>query len=382
MFKRYRYRIYPTPSQQQSLARLFGCVRVVYNDAVAACETAHAAGGSRPGRKELSRALTMAKTTPERSWLAEVSSVPLQQALKDAHAAYQNFFASLKGVRKGRKVGAPRFKSRRDRAQSARFTRNAGYSIRTVNRHKALLRLPKIGEVRVNLSRPLPADGPSSVTIIREADGRYYASFVVDAPAHQAAKPVHDNAGIDLGLNHLAVIVREDGTAEKIQNPRHLKRKLAKLATAQKELARRQKGSVNRHKSRRRVAVLHRRVREARADHHHKLARRIVDDNQVIGLETLGIAGLARTRLAKSVHEAGWGILVRLIEEKAAESGRTVIRAGRNFPSTRLCSACGTVGDKKPLHVRVWTCSCGAVLDRDINAAVNLMNVAAGHAET
>ena len=164
------------------------------------------------------------------------------------------------------------------------------------------------------------------------------------------------------------------------------KAKQRKLARAQKELARRRKGSANREKSRQKVAAIHRKVRETRADHHHKLARRIVDENQVIGLETLGITALARTRMARSIHDAGWGILVRLIEEKAVEAGRTVVRAPRNFPSTRRCHDCGHVRDKVPLNVRHWACVCGAEHDRDMNAAINLRDhalrtVAAGQAQ-
>ncbi len=379
--KRYRYRAYPTPDQEHSLARLFGCVRVVFNGAVAARNLAHTTGAPYPGRAELSRALTQAKGTPQRAWLTEVSSVPLQQSLDDADRAYRNFFDSIKGQRRGRKVGAPKFKTRRDRTQTARFTRNAGFRVRETTHGPGFLRLPKIGEVRFASSRALPSE-PSSVTIIREAGGRYYASFVAVAPVRPAPNPKHGTAGVDLGLNHLAVLAYDDGTSEKVENPRHLKKKLRKLATAQKELARREKGSKNRNKSRTKVAVLHRKVRETRLDHHHKLARRIVDENQVIGAETLGINGMARTRLAKSIHDAGWGILTRLIEEKAIEVGRTVVRAKRSFPSTRLCSACGTISGKKPLNIRSWTCACGVVHDRDINAAENLRHVAAGHAET
>lgn len=383
--KRYRYRAYPTPDQEQHLARLFGCVRVVFNDAIAARRAAREQGEGLPSAAELSRELTAAKQTPARAWLAEVSAIPLQQALADADRAYRNFFNSVTGRRKGRRVGAPRFRSRRDGTQAARFTGNARFRVNggwaNTDPGGGRLALPKIGAVRVVWSRPLPSE-PTSVTLIREADGRYYASFVVEVASVHRPGPRHKVAGIDLGLEHLAAIAYIDGTSEKIENPRHLKKKLAKLAKAQKELARRQKGSANRKKSRRKVAVLHRKVRETRADHHHKLARRIVDENQVIGAETLGITGLARTRLAKSVHDAGWGMLLRLIGEKATEAGRTLIKAERSFPSTRLCSACGIIGEAKPLKVRSWTCGCGAVHDRDNNAAVNLMRVAAGHAET
>jgi len=325
--------------------------------------------------------MAVSKKTPERVWLTEVSDVALQQSMRDADTAYRNFFSSLKGTRKGRKVKAPRFKSKHDHRQAIRITGKNNFAIRKVNHHKALLRLPKMGELRLNLSRPLPAT-PTSVSVIREADGRYYASFVVDTAVIDRPAPVHQHAGIDLGLNHLAVIAYDDGTHEKVENPRGLRKQQRKLARAQKELARRQKGSANRNKSRTKVAALHRKIRETRADHHHKLARKIVDENQVIGVEDLAVAGLARTRLAKSVHDAGWGMLLRLIEEKAVEAGRTLVRADRFFPSTRLCSACGVIGEAKALSVRSWVCGCGVAHDRDVNAAVNLLHVAAGHAET
>lgn len=376
--------MYPSPDQEQKLARLFGCVRIVFNDAVSARESARREGLPYPTRAELSKDLTLAKRTPRRAWLGEVSAVPLQQALADAESAYMNFFRSIRGTRKGSKVSAPRFKSRRDPVQSARFTRNSGFNVadgwKNTGQSGGRLYLPKVGDLQVSWSRKLPSD-PSSVTVVREPDGRYFASFVVDAPIRRT-QSITQMAGIDLGLNHLATIAYSDGTSEKVDNPRYMRKELRKLARAQKEHARRIKGSANREKSRVKVASIHRRIRESRLDHHHKLARRIVDENQVISLETLGISGLGRTRMAKSIHDAGWGLLVRLIEEKALESGRTVVRAARDFPSTRLCSACGTIGEKKPLNVRAWTCGCGAAHDRDINAAVNLLNVAAGHGET
>jgi putative transposase len=384
--KRYRYRAYPTGEQERALTRLFGCTRVVFNDAVRACSDAYLSNLPYPTTGELSKLLiTQAKMTPEREWLAEVSSVALQQALQDADRAYRNFFSSIKGNRKGKRIGAPRFRSRHDAGQSARFTANAGFKVTETTHGVGHARLPKIGRVRFELSRPLPSV-PSSVTVIRQADGRYYLSFVVQvpdpAPTPVPAPEMRPVAGVDLGLNHLAVIATSDGTFEKVENPRFLKKKLRKLARAQKELARRQKGSTNRGESKAKVATCHRKVREARLDHHHKLAGRIVRENQAVGLETLSITGLARTRMAKSVHDAGWGILIRLIEEKAATAGVTVVRADRAFPSTRLCSQCRIITGARALHVRTWTCDCGAVHDRDINAAFNLMHVAAGQAET
>ena len=211
--------------------------------------------------------------------------------------------------------------------------------------------------------------------MIKEADGRYYASFVVE----RAATPLPAcgrEVGIDLGLASLAVT--SDG--EIIGNPRFLRAKERKLARAQRGLSRKQKGSANRARARHRVAVLHRTVRETRLDHAHKIALRLVRDNQAVYAEDLCVSGLARTRLARSVHDAGWSQLLRLIEEKAVQYGRTFARIGRFEPTSQVCSACGVKDGPKPLHVREWTCAaCGTVHDRDVNAARNIL--AAGRAD-
>jgi len=372
---RYRYRAYPRPDQAQMLARTFGCARVVYNDALRARSDAWAAGERITDTEVQHRVVTAAKTTPEREWLGEVASVALVQACNDARRAYRNWFDSLSGRRKGRRVGHPRFRSRKDNRQSIRLTRNGfGVTARGV-------RVAKVGVLRLAWSRPLPSV-PSSLTVIREADGRYYASFVVEV-ADTPLPVVSTDVGIDLGLGRLVVT----STGEVVENPRHLRRRAKALARSQRNLARKQKGSANRAKAARRVAVHHRKVREARLDAHHRLALRLVHDNQVVYIEDLAISALARTRLAKSVHDAGWASLVRLIEDKAARHHRQVIKVSRWFPSTRLCSACGHNSDPKPLDVRYWTCTeCGAVHDRDLNAARNILvegrKVAAGLADT
>lgn len=386
VLKRYRYRAYPTKQQEVALGRVFGCVRVVFNDAIAARNAAREQGARIPTASMLSkRLLTDAKASPERAWLGEVSSVPLQQALADADRAYRNFFQSLSGRRKGKRVGAPRFKSRRDRVQKARFTKNAwdkktGIQITHTSHGVGHLMIPKVGRVRFASSRDLPSP-PSSVTVIREGDGRYYLSFVVEV-AEVALPATARVSGIDLGLTDLAAIVSSDGTREKIANPRHLRRKERALARAERSLSRKTKGSANSEKARVKVAVLHRKVRETRLDHHHKLALRLVHENQVVAVEGLSIQGLARTRMAKSIHDVGWGILLRLIEEKAEQYGREVVRISQWEPTSQVCSCCGVKDGKKSLKIRVWTCpACVVVLDRDYNAAVNIL-VAAGLAET
>jgi putative transposase len=364
---RYRYRIYPGPGQLEQLARLFGCVRVVYNDCLRLREQCHARGEKITDAEVQRRVITLAKLTEERAWLAEVASVGLVQACNDARRAYRNWFDSLAGRRKGRRVGRPRPRRKHGR-QSARFTRN-GFAL-----HGERLYLAKVGDVKVWWSRPLPS-APSSVTVIRELDGRYYASFVVERAA--TPLPACDReVGIDLGLTSL--IATSDG--ELIANPRFLRARERKLARAQRSLSRKQTGSANRARARHRVAVVHRKVRETRLDHAHKLALRLVRDNQAVYAEDLCISGLARTRLARSVSDAGWSQLVRLIEEKAAQHGRAFAKIGRFEPTSQVCSACGVKDGPKSLAIRTWQCAqCGAVHDRDINAAKNIL--AAGRAD-
>ncbi|MFG2726650.1 RNA-guided endonuclease InsQ/TnpB family protein [Streptomyces canus] len=371
---RYAFRLYPEPGQRTALARAFGCARVVFNDAVRAREDARTAGLPFPNAAELSkRLITQVRHTVERCWLGEVSSVVLQQSLRDVEAAYKNFFASLKGERKGKRMGAPRFKSRKDARQSIRFTANACWKITSGGR----LSLPKIGAVRVKWSRVLPAV-PSSVTVILDAAGRYFASFVIDTDsatdrARWDAPEPGSGVGIDLGLTHFAVL--SDGT--KIDSPRFLRRAEKKLKKAQRELSRKQKGSKNRAKARLKVARAHAGVADARKEFHHQLSTQLIRDNQAVAVEDLAVSGLARTRLAKSVHDAGWAQFVTILEYKAQRYGRTFVKIGRFEPTSQTCSTCGHRDGPKPLHVREWTCpACNTLHDRDHNAAINVRQAA------
>jgi putative transposase len=355
---RYRYRIYPSPGQQQALARAFGCARVVYNDCLRVRDQAYAAGEKISDTDVQRRVITLAKLTPERAWLGQVASVALVQACQDARRAYKNWFDSLKGRRKGPKIRHPKPRRKHGR-QSIRLTRN-GYAL-----HGERLYVAKVGDLKVEWSRVLPS-APSSVTVIREPDSRYYASFVVQR--EPTPLPACDReAGIDLGLNSL--VVTSDG--ETVANPRFYRAAQRRL---QRVLSRRQKGSANRARARHRVAVVHRKVRDARLDHAHKTALRLVRDNQAVYAEDLAVSGLMRTRLAKSVAHAGWSQLIRCIQEKAARYGRTFAKVGRFEPTSQVCSACGVKDGPKPLGVRRWTCAaCGAVHDRDVNAARNIL---------
>ena len=374
MQRRYRYRIEPTPAQQAMLARVFGCARVVFNDALRVRDQGYRSGVKLSDSEIQRRVITAAKTTTERAWLCEVPSVALVQSVNDSRRAWRNFFASASGKHRGRKVGRPRFKSRKDARQSFRLTRN-GFSVKASGR----LFVAKVGEVRVRWSRELPS-APSSVTIIREPDGRFYASFVVDV-AVSPLPAVAREVGVDVGIARLATIAATDGGRSDIDNPKHLGRKLRKLRRLEREKSRRQKGSANRDKSRRKVAVAHNEVARSRRDYHHKQALALVRDNQVIHVEDLNIVGMVRNhRLARSISDAGWGQFVQIIGEKADRYGRTVHRVSRWLASSKTCSGCGHRLHELPLQVRTWTCpACRAVHDRDHNAAKVIL--AAGRAE-
>jgi putative transposase len=268
----------------------------------------------------------------------------------------------------------PRMKSRKDHRQSLRLTRN-GFSVLPSGR----LFVAKVGEVRVRWSRDLPSE-PSSVTIIREPDGHFYASFVIEVEA-SPLPPVEREAGVDVGLARLATIAATDGTGVEVANPKPLGRKLRKLARLEREKSRRQKGSANRDKSRRKVAVAHTEVARARRDYHHKQALALVRENQVIHVEDLNIVGMVKNRrLARAISDAGWGQFVRIIGEKADRYGRTVHTVSRWLASSKTCSQCGHRLEELPLQIRLWMCpACGVVHDRDHNAAKVIL--AAGRAE-
>ncbi|GGP04950.1 transposase [Nonomuraea glycinis] len=367
---RYNYRLYPDAPQQGALARLFGCVRAVWNDGLARRKAAWKSDRKRIGGTELQKlCITAAKRTPERDWLGQVSPVPLQQSLRDLDVAYTNFFASVSGKRKGPKVGLPVFKSRRDHRQSARFTRTA-FRLRTGSPSGGMLYLAKIGEIEVRWSRELPT-APSSVTVVKDAAGRYFASFVVDVPDDGKILPRCDaETGVDLGLTHYAVT----SNGEKIANPKWLRRRERTLKKLQRALARKKKGSANRTKARIKVARQHAKVSDARRDFLHQTSTKIVRENQAVAVEGLAVRGLARGRLAKSVNDASWGTFLRLLEGKAARYGRTFITIDRWYPSSQLCPCCGHRIGKPGLDVRAWDClSCGEHHDRDIAAALNIL---------
>ncbi|MEV5505579.1 RNA-guided endonuclease InsQ/TnpB family protein [Streptomyces orinoci] len=369
---RYNVRVYPSASQCGSLARAFGSARVVWNDALRLCCDAYAKGLPRPTAAELSKqVITQAKKTPQRAWLAEVSAVVLQQSLRDLERAYSNFFASRNGARKGPRMGPPRMKKKTAR-QTVRFTSNARWCITDGGK----LRLPKIGDIEARWSRQLPSK-PSSVTIIKDASGRYFASFAVEV--EDTPLPVLDaeetDTGIDLGLTMYAVL-----RGRKIASPKFFRRQERKLRRAQRALSRKRKGSNNRRKAQQAVARIHARIADRRRDFIEQETTRIVRESQAVYVEDLNVKGMAirRGRLGKSVHDQSLGRFIRTLAAKCARYGRTFVTIDRWFPSTQLCShpGCGRLTGprgREDLHVRVWACAeCGTRHDRDENAEANI----------
>ena len=364
MKARYQYRFYPTIQQQQSLAQLFGCVRVVWNDALAICKQAE----KLPSNNDLQKlVITQAKKTTEREWLSDVSSVPLQQSVADLGIAYKNFFDSLKGKRKGKKVGTPRFKKKTNQ-QSARFVKT-GFSIQGEQVY-----LAKIGNVKPIWSRELPSS-PSSVTVIKDGANRYFLSFVVEVkPVNIDAK--NQSIGIDLGIKTLAVM----SNGEKAQSPDYSKldRKIRKL---QKKLARQPKDSKRSHKTRIKIAKLHNQITDTRQDFLHKLSTKIISENQVIVLEDLNVSGMVKNRkLARSISLQGWRQFRTLCEGKAEKFNRDFRVISRWEATSQICSKCGYKWGKLDLKIRSVKClNCGTEHDRDENAAKNINKVGTGH---
>lgn len=371
MKARYRYRIYPTDAQQLLLCKLFGCVRMVWNDALAYCKTEYQTGNKKPSGADLQKLfITQAKKTVDREWLSEVSNIPLQQSLNDLEQAYQNFFKSCKKERKGKPVRPPKFKKRRS-AQSARF-RKGGFKV-----CQSSVYLAKIGQVEVVWSRAQRAD-PSSVTVIRDAAGRYFVSFVVEIQL--SPLPQIDNAvGVDLGISTFATL----NTGEKVDAPKPLKKRIGRLRRLSKNLSRKKRGSNRYEIARKRKAKLQAKLKDTRTDFLHKLSTRLIRENQTIILEDLNVSGMLKNRkLSRAISDLGWRQFRTFLVGKAEKYGREFRVISRWEPTSQTCSSCGFRGGKLNLSIREWIClNCESTHDRDVNAAVNI-KVAGGHSET
>lgn len=314
--------------------------------------------GERISYAAADRALTQLKKQDEFSWLNEVSSVCLQQSLRDLQTAYTNFFQ--------KRTSYPSFK-RKESRQSANYTQ-LGFSFDPSTR---TLKLAKIGRVKVKWSRKhIPM--PSSIRVIRSATGKFYISMVVEFEPKQRPK-TGESVGIDFGISRLATL----DNGELIANPKYSNKYQRKLATEQRRLARKQKGSNRRQRQRRRVAKVHEKIALSRKDALHKFSSDIVNRYDTIYVEDLNLRGMTKNHsLARSLNDAAIGTAIRLLTEKAEQSGKRVVKIDRWYPSSKTCSECGHIVERLPLSVRSWTCpECDTTHDRDINAAKNILAV-------
>ncbi|SRR6266487_68831 len=355
----YRYRFYPTPEQAQNLARTFGCVRFISNWALSTRKRAYFDQGVKLSTKDLSAAITALKKAAGTAWLKEVSSVPLQQALRHLDTAYKNFFEG--------RADYPAFK-KKQHEQSATYTDNAF----TLKGEKLTLAThPE--PLDMVWSRPLP-DGakPSRVTVSKDRSGRYFVSILL-VEEIAPLPPTEQQVGLDVGLKSMVVL----STGEAIANPKYYAQEEKNLARAQRNQAKKKKESKNREKARRKVARLHARIADKRRDYQHKLSTRIIRENQTVCVESLAVKNMLKNHcLAKAISDVGWGEFTRQLEYKAKWYGRAFIKLDRFYPSSKTCSACGYILEALPLDVREWACpSCGACHDRDINAACNILAV-------
>lgn len=353
----YKFRFYPSPDQELILARTFGCARFAYNYMLRQRTDAWFNEQKRVGYHETSAMLTALKKQPEFLWLNEVSSVPVQQSLRHLQTAFGNFFAG--------RAKYPTFKSKHDK-QAAEYTSSAfkwgGKSLKLAKMDAPL---------NIRWSRTLPkAAKLTTVTVSKDAAGRYFVSMLCDdtvRPKPEAAGKI----GIDLGLTHFAIL----STGEKIAAPNAYRKSEAKLAKLQRRMAKKQRGSANRKKAKLKVTRLHAKIADSRKDFLHKLSTRLVNENQVIAIETLAVSNMQKNHcLAKSISDAGWSEFVRQLEYKSLWYGRTLVGIDRWYPSSKRCSDCGHTMPKMSLKVREWVCpECGSIHDRDVNAARNVL---------
>lgn len=356
IYRAYRFRIYPTPEQEQQMARTFGCCRFIYNQMLA------------DKIREYKEKGKMLKTTPamykgEFPWLKEVDSLALANVQLNLETAYKKFFREPS-------VGFPKFRSRHH--SRASFTTNVvNGNIRLTGRR---LKLPKMSPVRIIVHRPVPEDGKlRSVTVVREPSGRYHASLLYELCGceNQAAVRIREEKvlGMDFAMAGLAVF--SDGS--RADYPMYYRKAEEKLAREQRKLSRCRRGSRNYGKQRRRVARCHEKVRNQRMDFQNKLSFLLSEEYDAVCVEDLNMKGMSRgLHFGKSVMDNANGRFQRMLEEKMVRKGKAYVRIDRYFPSSKRCSCCGKIKEDLKLSDRVYECSCGYRGDRDINAAVNL----------
>ena len=355
--KAYKYRFYPSEEQKRILARTFGCCRYVYNWALRERTDAYYQHGERLYYEATAQRLVTLKKQEETRWLSEVSSVPLQQALRHLDRAFRNFFEG--------RADYPTFKKKRNQ-QSATYASNAftwdGQNLTLAKMDTSLA---------IIWHRPLPDScKPSSITVTKDEADRYFVSILVE----EDIKPLPvtpQMVGLDLGLKSMVI----SSNGHTYGNPKFFTKDEKKLAKAQRRHAKKKKGSKNRNKARLKVARIHKKIADRRRDYQHKLSTHIIRENQVVCVESLQVKNMVKNHcLAKAISDVGWAEFVRQLEYKAAWYGRTLVKIDKWYPSSKRCFDCGHILDSLSLDIREWPCpECGVVHDRDINAAKNIL---------
>jgi putative transposase len=372
MYRAYKFRLYPTLEQKIALAKSFGCCRWYWNYSLNLCQETYRLSGKSLSRGAIQGLLPNLKK--EHEWLSDAYSQCLQYVALNLSTAYKNFFE--------KRAGLPKFKSKHGR-QSISYPAN-------VELEEDYLKLPsKIGKVCCIQNRTFEGK-IKTVTVSLNPDGKYFASILVDdekdpptartshcLPSHgrTVSSSTEGKAiGIDLGLTHFCIT----SEGSKFDNPCHTKKHARNLKKKQQSLARKQRGSNTRAKAKRLVALVHSKIKRVREDFLHKLSRKIVNENQVIAVENLNVKGMVQNhKLAKAISDVAWGQFCTMLKYKSQWEGKTYIEVDRFFASSKTCNVCLNKVDRLDLDVRAWTCDkCQTYHDRDINAAINIINEA------